>query len=85
MTESVFDVSKRPARLFAGRRGQVVRFDLYDNPDANYSAAIVGTPGSGMTVCMHELACPYLGADAKPAGQETHIQESEQKSKGDAR
>ena len=54
-----------PVLLFAGRRGQVVGLDVYENPEGNYSVAIVGTPGSGKSVFLNEFAWSYLGAGAK--------------------
>ena len=57
--------SQNPVLLFAGRRGQVCGLDLYDNTEGNYSAAIVGTPGSGKSVFLNEMASSYLGAGAK--------------------
>jgi len=57
--------SKNPVLLFGGKRGQVTGFDLYDNTEGNSNAAIIGTPGSGKSVFLNEMAWSYLGAGAK--------------------
>lgn len=57
--------SKTPVLLFGGQRGQVAGYDLYDNQEGNFNAAIIGTPGSGKSVFMNELAWSYLGTGAK--------------------
>ncbi len=57
--------SRTPVLLFGCQRGQVAGLDLYDNKEGNYNAAIVGTPGSGKSVFLNELAWSYLGTDAK--------------------
>ena len=57
--------TQNPVLLFGGRRGQVTGFDLYDNPEGNYNASVIGTPGSGKSVFLNEMAWSYLGAGAK--------------------
>ncbi len=56
--------TKTPTLVFAGRRGQLVTLDLYDN-DGNYNAAIIGSPGSGKSVLLNELAWSYRSVGAK--------------------
>lgn len=57
--------SRNPVLLFGCQRGQVAGLDLYDNKEGNYNAAIVGTPGSGKSVFLNEMAWSYLGTGAK--------------------
>jgi conjugal transfer ATP-binding protein TraC len=57
--------SKNPVLLFGGKRGQVTGLDLFDNTEGNPSAAIIGTPGSGKSVFLNEIAWSYLGTGAK--------------------
>ena len=54
-----------PMLIMGGRRGQLTALDFYDNPEGNYSVAIIGTPGSGKSVLLNEIAWSYLGAGAK--------------------
>ncbi|HRO59513.1 MAG TPA: type IV secretion system protein TraC [Burkholderiaceae bacterium] len=56
--------SRTPTLLFAGRRGQLVGLDLFDSPE-NYTAAVVGVPGSGKSVLLNEIAWSYLSVGAK--------------------
>jgi len=51
--------------VFAGRRGQLMTVDLYDNDLGNPTAAIIGAPGSGKSVLMNEMAWSYLSIGAK--------------------
>lgn len=57
--------TRTPTMLFAGRRGQLMTLDLYDNDLGNYNAAIIGAPGSGKSVLMNEMAWSYLSIGAK--------------------
>ena len=54
-----------PTLLFAGRRGQLMTLDLYDNDQGNFNGAIIGTPGSGKSVWMNEIAWSYRAIDAQ--------------------
>ncbi|WP_295639355.1 type IV secretion system protein TraC [uncultured Methylibium sp.] len=57
--------TKTPTLLFAGRRGQLMTLDLYDNNLGNYNAAIIGAPGSGKSVLLNEMAWSYRSIGAK--------------------
>lgn len=52
-----------PTLIFGGRRGQLMKLDLYDN-DGNRNAVIIGTPGSGKSVLMNEIAWSYRAIGA---------------------
>lgn len=51
--------------VFAGRRGQLMTLDLYDNTMGNSNAAIIGAPGSGKSVLMNEIAVAYRAVGAQ--------------------
>ena len=51
--------------VFAGRRGQLMTLDLYDNSMGNSNAAIIGAPGSGKSVLMNEIAVAYRSIGAQ--------------------
>lgn len=51
---------KTPLLTLIGRRGQIMHVDLFANPNGNYSATIVGKPGSGKSVVMNTLAVSTL-------------------------
>lgn len=57
--------TRTPALVFGGRRGQLMSLDLFDNDLGNYSAAMIGAPGSGKSVLMNEMAWSYRAIDAK--------------------
>lgn len=57
--------TRTPTLLFAGRRGQLMTLDLYDNNLGNYNAAIIGAPGSGKSVLLNEMAWSYRSIGAK--------------------
>ncbi|MGE5813396.1 MAG: type IV secretion system protein TraC, partial [Acidobacteriota bacterium] len=54
-----------PTLLFAGRRGQLMMIDLYDNDQGNFNAAVIGTPGSGKSVLLNEIAWSYRAVDSQ--------------------
>jgi conjugal transfer ATP-binding protein TraC len=54
-----------PTLLFAGRRGQLMMLDLYDNDQGNFNAAVIGTPGSGKSVLLNEIAWSYRAVDSQ--------------------
>lgn len=53
-----------PTLIGAGRRGQLMTLDFYDNT-SGYGVALVGAIGSGKSVWLQEIAWSYLGAGAK--------------------
>ena len=57
--------TRTPTLLFAGRRGQLMTLDLYDNDQGNFNAAIIGTPGSGKSVLMNDIAWSYRAVDSQ--------------------
>ncbi len=57
--------SGTPVLTLGGRRGQVMRLDVFDNAAGNYNVAIAGTSGSGKSVFLNEIAASYLGVGAK--------------------
>lgn len=56
--------TRTPTLVFAGRRGQLITMDLYDNP-GNMNFAIVGSPGQGKSVLLNEIAWSYRSVGAK--------------------
>ena len=54
-----------PTLIFGGRRGQLMTLDLYDNDQGNFNAAIIGTPGSGKSVLMNEIAWSYRAINSQ--------------------
>lgn len=57
--------TKTPTLVLAGRRGQLMTMDLYDNDMGNYNAAVIGAPGSGKSVLLNDLAWSYLSIGAQ--------------------
>ena len=51
---------RTPLLTLVGRRGQIMHIDPFANPSGNYSATIVGKPGSGKSVVMNQLAFSCL-------------------------
>lgn len=56
---------KSPGVLLAGRRGQLMNWNAFDNEHGNYNIAVVGRSGSGKSVFMQELIFNGLGTGAK--------------------
>ena len=54
-----------PVMVGAGRRGQLVTLDLFDNEQGNANAAIAGTSGSGKSTLLQEMAAAYLSIGAQ--------------------
>lgn len=48
-----------------GRRGQVMKFDLYDNDAGNYNFAVIAGSGSGKSFFLNEIAFSYLSTGGK--------------------
>jgi len=57
--------TKTPTLIFAGRRGQLTTLDVFDNDLGNPTGSILGTPGSGKSVLMNEMAWSYHAVGAK--------------------
>lgn len=51
---------RTPLLLLSSRRGQITPIDPFANRNGNFSATIVGKPGSGKSVIMNELALNIL-------------------------
>lgn len=54
-----------PVLIGAGRRGQLVTLDLFDNEQGNANAAIAGTSGSGKSTLLQEMAAAYRSTGAQ--------------------
>jgi conjugal transfer ATP-binding protein TraC len=57
--------TQTPVMLLAGRRGQVITFDLFDNNQGNYNVAIAGASGSGKSVFVNDIASSYASIGGK--------------------
>ena len=57
--------TQTPTMVFAGRRGQLMTLDLFDNDLGNPTAAVIGAPGSGKSVLLNEMAWSYRSIGAK--------------------
>jgi conjugal transfer ATP-binding protein TraC len=57
--------TQTPVMLLAGRRGQVITFDLFDNNQGNYNVAIAGASGSGKSVFVNDIASAYASVGGK--------------------
>jgi len=57
--------TETPVMLMAGRRGQVITFDLFDNNQGNYNVAIAGASGSGKSVFVNDIASAYASVGGK--------------------
>ena len=57
--------TRTPALKLFGRLGQHMNFDLFDNTQGNYNAAIAGVSGSGKSVLLNFIAESYLGLGVK--------------------
>lgn len=56
---------KSPGVLLAGRKGQLMNWNAFDNENGNYNIAVIGRSGSGKSVFMQELIFNGLGTGAK--------------------
>ena len=56
---------KSPGVLLAGRRGQLMNWNAFDNEQGNYNVTVIGRSGSGKSVFMQELIFNGLGTGAK--------------------
>ncbi|TFZ00083.1 type IV secretion system protein TraC [Ramlibacter humi] len=54
-----------PVMMLAGRRGQLISFDLFDNNQGNYNVAIAGASGSGKSVFVNDIASSYASVGGK--------------------
>lgn len=54
-----------PVMITAGRRGQLMGLDLFDNDMGGYNAAVIGGTGAGKSVFLQELAQSYLATGAR--------------------
>jgi conjugal transfer ATP-binding protein TraC len=57
--------TQTPVMMLAGRRGQVITFDLFDNNQGNYNVAIAGASGSGKSVFVNDIASSYASVGGK--------------------
>lgn len=48
-----------PTMILAGRRGQIITYDFFDNTAGNYNVAIAGASGSGKSVYVNDIASSY--------------------------
>lgn len=57
--------TQTPVMVLAGRRGQLITFDLFDNNQGNYNVAIAGASGSGKSVFVNDIASAYASVGGK--------------------
>lgn len=57
--------TQTPVMMLAGRRGQVITFDIFDNNQGNYNVAIAGASGSGKSVFVNDIASSYASVGGK--------------------
>ena len=57
--------TQTPMMLFAGRRGQLLYFDPFDNTQGNYNISCCATSGSGKSFLTQEWVCNCLGSGGR--------------------
>lgn len=60
-----FSGGGKPILIFAGRKGQLCGFDIFDKHANNNNFYVSGTSGSGKTFFINNLAEKYYGANVK--------------------
>ena len=56
-----FKGTSTPRMLFAGRRGQIASFDVFDQQEGNFNIAIAAKSGSGKSTLTQEIIVSLLG------------------------
>jgi conjugal transfer ATP-binding protein TraC len=54
-----------PALVLAGRRGQIITLDFFDNKSGNYNVAIAGASGSGKSVFSNDILSSYASLGSR--------------------